>query len=270
MRLGISSYTYTWAIGVKGNLPDNPLNAIGLIDKASALGVKCVQIADNLPLHSLSSEELDALYNYSERLGVAIEVGKRGLTPENLSTYLALATKFKSPILRVVVDGTGYHPHEDDCVAIIKDFLPELKERNIILAIENHDRFTARTFRSIVERINSDRVGICLDSVNSIGAGEGIETVVEILGPLTVNLHIKDYTARRVYHMMGFTIEGTPAGQGMLPIEWMLEKLSIYNRCQSGILELWTPPEDHISKTVAKEDKWAVESIAYLRKLISA
>lgn len=68
-------------------------------------------------------------------------------------------------------------------------------------------------------------MGICLDSVNSMGAGEGIETIVEVLSPYTVNLHVKDFVVQRVYHMMGFVVEGRPAGQGMLPLEYLLEKL---------------------------------------------
>lgn len=167
----------------------------------------------------------------------------------------------------MVVDGQDYHPGKEEIISVIKDYLPELKQRNIILAIENHDRFTARTFADIIDHIGSEMVGICLDSVNSMGAGEGIETVVDILGPLTVNLHIKDFNVRRIYHMMGFTIEGKPAGQGMLPIELMLKKLEAYQRCESAILELWTPPEKSIDETVAKEEKWAAESIHYLSQM---
>lgn len=268
MRLGVSSYTYTWAVGVPGYAPAQPLDAAGLLDKAARVGVRCVQIADNLPLTAFSSTDLNRLSSKAERNGISLEVGTRGLTRDNLLAHLNIATEVKSPLVRVVVDAPGYHPHPDQCAAIIKDLVPELNQRNITLAIENHDRFTARTFANIVDRAGSDHVGICLDSVNSIGAGEGIETVVEILGPLTVNLHIKDYVAKRVHHMMGFTIEGTPAGRGLLPITWLLEKLQAYNRCASAILELWTPPEDQLTETINKEEKWAVDSIHHLRRLI--
>lgn len=61
MKLGISTYTYTWAVGVPGKLPAQPLNVFDLLAKAEAAGVKYVQIADNLPLHLLSEPELDKL-----------------------------------------------------------------------------------------------------------------------------------------------------------------------------------------------------------------
>jgi hypothetical protein len=36
----------------------------------------------------------------------------------------------------------------------------------------------------------------------------------------------------------------------------------------NAILELWTPPEETLSATIAKEDAWAVKSVEYLRTLI--
>jgi len=39
MKLGISSYTYTWAIGMPGILPAYPMNYTGLIEKVCELDV---------------------------------------------------------------------------------------------------------------------------------------------------------------------------------------------------------------------------------------
>ena len=92
--------------------------------------------------------------------------------------------------------------------------------------------------------------------------------VVDALAPWAVNLHVKDFNIRRADHMMGFTIEGTPAGQGRLDLPWLLEKLLPFERDFNAILELWTPPEDDLPATIAKEDRWVQESINYLRKII--
>ena len=101
-----------------------------------------------------------------------------------------------------------------------------------------------------------------------MGAGEGFETVSEILLPFTLNLHLKDFSIRRVSHKMGLVIEGKPAGLGMLNIVELVKKLSLLNRCESAILELWTPPEDSLTETVNKEERWAAESIHFLKKTI--
>jgi 3-oxoisoapionate decarboxylase len=109
----------------------------------------------------------------------------------------------------------------------------------------------------------SGYAGICLDCANSLGAGEGIREVVETLAPYTVNLHLKEILIRRKSHRMGFDVEGKPFGQGQLPLEWILSKLT--TACRTAILELWTPPEESIEETIFKENSWAEQSIRYLR-----
>lgn len=268
IQLGISSYTYTWAVGVPGTFPLKPFSAHDLIDKASLTDVNLVQIADNLSLENYTGDQLKELLTYAKDNNVSIEFGSRGLTLEHTLKCLEIAGNLSSPILRMVIDGPGYEPDLQQIIKIIKDLLPELKSGNISLALENHDRLKAREFEKIIQSVGSDLVGICLDSVNSMGAGEGFETVSDILLPYTINLHIKDFSIRRVTHKMGFVIEGRPAGSGMLNIAETIEKLSGFNRCKSAILELWTPPEFSIEDTVIKEDKWANESISFLKTII--
>jgi len=269
MKSGISSYTYTWSVGVPGSLPERPLTARGLVDKASEAGVEVVQIADNLPLEKCSEEELGSLADYASENKIGLEMGGRSMTPEHTLQCLKTAEIIKSPILRMVIDGQNFEPDIKEISGIIKDLLPEFRSRNIKLAIENHDRFKAREFEAIILSAGSEMVGICLDSVNSMGAGEGFEEVAKILLPYTINLHVKDFTIRRVSHKMGIMIEGAPAGKGKLDIPEMIAKLSDTRRCRSAILELWTPPEPDIESTVLKENRWADESIKYLKKILS-
>ncbi|MEE8217939.1 MAG: sugar phosphate isomerase/epimerase, partial [Vicinamibacteria bacterium] len=75
MRLGIGTYTYTWAVGVPGYLPETPVTAADLVKAANAAGLRCVQIADNLPLEQLTTEERHTLLELAESRRVAIEVG---------------------------------------------------------------------------------------------------------------------------------------------------------------------------------------------------
>jgi sugar phosphate isomerase/epimerase len=268
MKLGLSSYTYTWAVGVSGSMPLKPMSAFDLVDKAAYSGLDLVQIADNLPLEMMKESELTDLRKYSDDKCVEIEMGSRGLTSEHTMRCLETAKLLNSPILRMVIDGPGYEPELKNVISVIKELIPEFKAMGIKLAIENHDRFTAREFEKIIQSAGSELVGICLDSVNSMGAGEGFEEVSKILLPYTINLHIKDFTIRRVPHKMGIIIEGAPAGKGMLNIRDLLNKLYFTNSCESAVLELWTPPEKEIGDTILKEEKWAYESIEYLKTVL--
>jgi len=268
MLLGLSSYTYTWAIGVPGSSPANPPGIFGLLEKAISKGITVVQIADNLPLEILSDEETVLIRDFADGKGISLEMGGRGLTPEHTMTCLKTAETISSPILRMVIDTNNFEPKVPEIIAIIRELAPEFRSRKIKLAIENHDRLKAREFEKIVLETDPEIVGICLDSVNSMGAGEGFETVSEILAQYTINLHVKDFTIKRVSHKMGFVIEGCPAGKGMLNISDLFQNIDQHSLCRSAILELWTPPEKSIEATIEKENRWADESLTYLKSII--
>lgn len=79
-------------------------------------------------------------------------------------------------------------------------------------------------------------MGICVDTVNSIGAGESVDYIVDTLAPFTVNLHIKDFGIARLPHKQGFIVDGRIAGEGMLDIALITGILKKYNRCHTCIL----------------------------------
>ncbi|HEX7861972.1 MAG TPA: TIM barrel protein [Verrucomicrobiae bacterium] len=265
MKLGLSSYTYGWAVGVAGHMPAKPLDEHQLIEKVQAHGLKLLQIGDNLPLHTFSETRLNELGSAAAENGIDLEVGARKLTAKNVERYAEIARGLKAKLIRFVIDDRDYHPSTIEVIRILRDSLPFIGDAQ--LGIENHDRFNAADFRRIIDDLGSDRVGICLDTANSIGAGEGLETVVAALGLVTLNLHIKDFQVKRLPHLMGFTVTGCPAGQGLLDVPWLLQRLGKFGKCRTAILEQWTIPEPEIEKTIAKENDWANASLEYLKPL---
>ncbi len=268
MRLGIGSYTFAWAIGVPGKLPPKPMRPSDLVDAASRLGVRTVQFCDNLPLLRLSEPQLTALHKRVLELGLEVELGARGLAQDNLRAHLRLAQRFGCRFLRLVIDTPGDEPSAEEAVARLKLILPEFDAAGVLLAIENHDRFRSALLAWMVEQLGRERVGICLDTVNSFGALEGPEVVVQNLGALTLCLHVKDFTIRRMSHQMGFVVEGCPAGQGRLNVPWLLGALKTCPRPFNAILETWVTPGDSLHETIARESAWADEGVRYLRGLI--
>lgn len=250
MKLGIGTYTFPWPIGVAGYpRPKKPLNAMGLLEKAEALGVNVVQICDNLPLHKMNENELNDLWKTARDLGICIEVGTRGIQPGHLLKYLDVAKLLHANILRTIVDTADYKPDIEEVTTWIKQVLPRFVEAEVSIALENHDRLRSKELVKIIKKVNSPYVGVCLDTVNSFGALEGLEQVVKELAPYVINLHIKDFDIIRVKHQMGFIIVGRPAGEGRLNVEWLLDLLAKEGKDPNAILELWTPFSETIEKT---------------------
>lgn len=270
MKLGLGSYALAWSIGVPGYLPERPLDAFGFVETAARHGFTLVQIADNVPLTRMAEAELARLETHLRTLKLEVELGARGIRGGNLERHLELCHRFGATLLRVVVDGPDYHPSAGEVAQTLEDALSLFEAAGVTLAIENHDRFSARTLADIVAMLGSPYVGVCLDTVNSFGALEGPGVVAQTLGPFVVNLHVKDFVVRRVAHNMGFTITGTPAGQGMLDLPGLLGSLAARGRKPNLILELWPTPEPELAATLEKERLWLEESATYLRTLLAA
>ena len=242
------------------------MSAVDLIEFAKRNNIRFVQIGDNYPLHESDVAQLAKISNTA---GIGIEAGARRLTDERLSEYITIAGQLQSPFLRMVIDDTDYHPSLQEVTRIINSFLPELKKRRLILAIENHDRFSSNTLVELINRTDPEWVGICLDTANSFGAVEGTYETVRLLAPYTVNLHIKDITIQRHDHKMGFTIEGTPAGSGLLNIPEIINTVNAYGKCRTVTLELWPAYTGDVADTIRREKQWVLESIHYLKSILT-
>jgi sugar phosphate isomerase/epimerase len=265
MKLGISSYTFGWAVGVKGYEPAKAMDELALLDFAARHEIALLQIGDNLPLHTFSPSRLKQFGRTAHRLGIELEVGARPLVRERAVEYIRIARELDARLIRFVIADADFHPEPAETVAVLRSLVPDLD--GLTLGIENHDTLPATRLRAIIDEVGSDRVGVCLDTANSLGAGEGIEAVAETLAPVTVNLHIKDFWIERIPSLMGFSVSGRPVGQGMLNLDFVLDQLDRSGRCRTAILELWPPQQTDLERIIEKEARWARESLEYLKPL---
>ena len=268
MKLGIGTYCYMWSIGFPGAQPRNPMTAFDLLAQARKFGLHLVQYGPNLSLGTLGEPELRDLLARAKEWDIELEVGTRGLGQAHIRQQLALAGRVGSKILRTVpeLEG-GKTPSTEELTAALCAILPDLDTARIKLAMEN-GKVPAAVLDQVIRSLSSPWVGITLDTVNSLAIPEGTEQVVKTLAPHTACLHIKEFVVKRAWHMMGFIVEGKPAGQGQLNIPWLLDSLRAAGASCNAVLELWPPEQKTLEETIALERAWAVESIPYLRRLI--
>ena len=277
MKLGINAYTFMWAIGFQGPnpafpdraaRPAHPLSPMGLLEKAHSLGVGLVQTGPNLPLDRLSEGELEQFTRQAQEWGISLELGTRGLDQYHLVRQVALAERIGARLIRTLPEIDGKYATEGRLIPpAVRRVLPVLEKAGIQLAIEN-GRTPAGELSDALDEIGSPYVGVVLDMVNSLAVAEGWKEVTRMLARHVMDVHYKDFTMRRAWHMMGFICEGTPSGKGMVDTRWLLDELKVSPYDFNVIIELWPPEQPQLEDTIRLEQQWAEESVPYLRQFI--
>jgi sugar phosphate isomerase/epimerase len=279
MRLGISSYTYSWSVGVGDVVPVRCWTAFDLLACARELGVQVLQLADGLALHALSGPQLVAIAHEAATHGISLEVGTRATDKASLLAYIDVAVALRSPLLRVIFRPGAARSNErqldwDESLALVGAVLPDLARNQVCLGIETHESMKSQDLRRLIEAIDSPYVGVVYDTANSLGCFEPAEVVLETLLPYVVNFHAKDVHVRRSGHSLGFVIEGTPCGRGQLDLLGLIERVRA-NPTEKAIPEVnvivehWMPAAATMAETLAQEKRWGEESVRYLRKVIN-
>lgn len=264
MKIGISSWSCTWAIGMEGYPPPAvPMGVMGLLDLADVLRAEVLQIADTLPLHMLPSSELRELAEEASRLDIALEVGTKGMDSRHLLRYLDIAVKLGAKLVRTLPHDGDDRPDFEEACRRLRAVKCEYEKAGVTLGIENYEYYPRTWFAQLVEAVDSPFVGVCLDAVNSLGCGESFAEVIGSLGRHTVNFHCKDYKITRSPTMMGFDVSGCPAGEGMLDLR--LAKAVLRDNI-SWIIESWVPWQGDSATTLGLEKDWLVRGIENLRR----
>lgn len=263
MQLGLSSYAYGWAVAQGLECFDEHT----LLDRARAFDLSLVQFGDHIPLAQFDVARLQRLRARAQHQAITLEMGGRTLTPHNLRNHISLCEQMDSRLLRFVIDGPDFEPEPEEVAAIVREQVARLEGLGVTLGIENHDRLGVRVLARIMEEVGSPNVGICLDTANSLGAGEGLGEVLQVLARHTVSLHLKDFCIRRVASQMGFDVLGCAAGQGMMDAPSVVAQVAIWGRCASAVVETWTPGQAGAPGLLEAERQCARASVEYLRGL---
>jgi 3-oxoisoapionate decarboxylase len=260
-KLGVSSYMFYWGILYLH------LSAEQLIEKTAELDLRVLQICDNLPLIGLTVNQLDSLREIGYQKNVTLEVGTRGFDQDELHTYIGIARRLGSNILRFV-PWSGKETLSKLSVKTLVDFLnPLLKDcenNKVIIALENHSELADEDLVKIVGKINSPYLRICLDTANSTGLLQKPLDTVRLLAPSTISLHLKDFVVTKRAGK-GYMISGAPLGKGWLDIPAVFAALERQHRHPSVLLELWVDPCKSESETLQKEEEWIRQSVDYAK-----
>lgn len=268
VKFGISSWTYPWSVGVaNGPVPPSKLTVMDLLQKAIALDVKILQIADNLPLEKLSQAELLEFRTAATANNISIEVGTKGIDAEHLMNFLDIAVFLKSTVVRTLPGSINHKADLSEVEINLRKVLPAYQRAGVVIVLENYEAFTAIEYVDLMQGINHPNLRMCIDLANALGKMEEPYYFMEKLAPFCGNFHFKDFEVVRSQSFLGFSVVGKPAGEGVIPVKWVMSQLMKYDLYPSMIIEAWPPFQENIEETIKMENEWAKQSVDYLRTL---
>ena len=255
--IGISSYALRWSIQLFR------LSSAELLEKAAGWNLQVVQLCDNLALEDWPEADLTRLRVQSAALGLMLEFGATGCTPVHLRACVDTASALNARILRMVIRYGSGAINLAEVEQTIRGILPELRDRGITLALENHFDLSPQELALLIETIGAPEVGVCLDVFNSVYHLASQAETLACLAPYAHTVHVKDVGIRR--QNSGFYVYGCRLGQGRMNLDDLLAALKAYGTTPALLIESWMDRLDSDCATREQEENWLQESISYLR-----
>jgi sugar phosphate isomerase/epimerase len=261
--IGLGTYAFFWQHSSR--VPE-PLSLVGAFERTRELDVELFQICDYAPLLTLSTGELRAAAGEARELGLQIELGTKGIDPAHLTEFLRLAELFDATLIRSMVYSPEFRPGLDEAERLLTGILPSFEAAGVTLALETYEQVPTADLVGLVERVGSDRLGICLDPANVVAGLELPKDAVERCAPLTRNIHVKDFAFARQDGWVGFTYSGAPMGMGLHDYDHLVATVQPEARGINEIVEHWLPWQGDPETTVQAEIAWTATTLDYLRR----
>ena len=262
MSTGLGTYAFFWQWHESAAAP---LSLEAMLEQTAAAGIDRFQICDYPQLETWDDSRLDGLRVSAAGLGIALELGTRGISTEHLAHYLRLADRLDVTLVRSMLNSADHRPDRDEAVRLLASTVPGYQAAGVTLALETYEQVPVATLVDVVEAVDSPALGICLDPANCVAALELPLDTVRRTVPHVKNLHVKDFHFTRQDGWVGFSLVGCPLGEGLLPYAEMVALVQPEARGISRIVEHWLPWQGDSATTIALEQRWTEHNLSYLR-----
>ncbi len=225
-HLGLDTYSLHLHSDVWGEVPTEPLDVFGMLDFARTLGLDGIHTADLRHFFSLSGRDIERFGSELREGGMYVEVGAAGSSPKKLKPAFELAYRLEAGVVRTFLGlGRTWQPstYDRDRAARVEELKRSAglcEEYGAVLAIENHQDLTSAELLEVLDAVDSEKVGVCLDTGNPLGVFEDPFAAAHALAPRTLSVHLKDY---RLYPSHdGCALVGVALGEGDVPLRAIL------------------------------------------------
>lgn len=264
MLIGLSALSFSYRCGLvgrgTGRAVSRPLGLDDVVALAARAGLRSVEFPLDL-LPDLAAPRLSAL---RERLAVS------GLSPvadsdvadvETLRRHIAAADTVGARVLRVLVSPVlegmrahipgGWEAHLAEVVERLRAVRPLAEQRDVVLAVENHQDATSADLAAVCAAVGGAHVGVTFDVANTLVVAEDPLAALARLGPLVRNIHLSDYTAYPT--SQGWRLVRCALGEGDLNLKAVFAAIERHAPAAPCQIELVSHTARHVRLF---EDEW--------------
>lgn len=236
---------------------------LNFIEYARGLGYGGVQAGLSEPTRGYANKVRRAC----EQAGMYYEVSARlPRTDSDIEDFKDLVKAAKAAgakvIRTVLFSGRRYEDHDTyesfnearkQAWRMITLAEPTLRKQGMKIAIENHKNFRGPDLVEIMDRIQSEYVGVTFDFGNNYVLMEDPVELARVLAPYAYTSHIKDHRLQE--YQDGFLLLDAAMGTGVLEIARVISTLRQHNPGIRFILETMT--RDALKVPYLREKYWA-------------
>jgi sugar phosphate isomerase/epimerase len=267
MSIGLGTYAFFWRSSTSVSAP---VTLADMLTETAELGASVFQICDYADLKKLSTADLEELRSQATQLGLSLELGVRGVRAGALRENLGRARALGATLVRSMLYTADDRPSIDDAADDLAVVLPEFEEAGVTLALETYEQVASADLAELVERVDSPRLGICLDVANTVARLENQRAVIDRVADRVANVHVKDFRFVRAAGLVGFDLTGAELGDGLLDLDYLVERVRPFERGLSTIVEHWLPWRGSEAATIDAERQWTARSLAELQGIQQA
>ncbi|WZH38654.1 MAG: TIM barrel protein [Microbacterium enclense] len=260
--IGLGTYAFFWQ---HSDLAPEPLSLRGAFEATRGLDVELFQICDYGPLEHMGDRALHEASAVARDLGLTVQLGTKGITPERLQLFLRLAEIFDARLVRSMLRGPEGTPSTSQAESWLADAMPAFESAGVTLALETYEQVATADLVELVWSVSSERLGLCLDPANVVARLEQPTACVEMCAELVANVHAKDFAFHRRDGWVGFEYTGVPMGTGLHDYPHLLDTVRPRERGIDEIVEHWLPWQGDAETTLRLEREWTRTAVDYLR-----
>lgn len=263
MGIAITSYIIRWRSVVQSANYPGFKHAVELLEHCHQIGAGGLQVGVDNWETDFSKKVRDRRESLGLYLEGSIALPKNEADIARFETSVKNAKEAGATILRTVcLSGRRYENFQtaDAFMQFTKESYRRLEwaeaiahKHQIQLALENHKDWRIPEMLKLIKHLDSEWVGVTLDTGNNLALLEDPLEVVRALAPYTISIHFKDMGYKE--YEDGFLLSEVPLGEGNLDLQKMIDICEKHNPKVDYSLEMIT--RDPLKIPCLKEDYWA-------------